>query len=72
MAESCVLGPNSRNHVYCRDWRDDVVLFRQDDSLHCRAMESLEIDGEMHDSSGRIACDSHIAGEDFSMTLERT
>jgi len=70
MAESCVLGPNWNNHVVCRDWRDDTVIFRQGDSLACRAMEQLEIDGQSCDGSGAISYNSRIVGEDFSMSLE--
>ncbi len=70
MAESCVLGPNWHNHVVCRDWADDVVLFRQDDGLYCRSMNTLEIDGEPHDGTGPITYSSRIVGEDFSMSLE--
>ena len=33
MGNSCVLGPNLRNHVVCRDWSEDVVLYRQADRL---------------------------------------
>jgi len=70
MADSCVLGPRERNHVVCRDWADDVVLFRQNDQLYCRACEPIEVDG--HPSNGRqsITLNSHIAGYDFSMSLE--
>lgn len=70
MAESCVLGPSKRNHILCRDWRDDIVLFRQDGELFCRAMEPLEIDGVLHDSSAPVKANSRVAGEDFSMTFE--
>jgi hypothetical protein len=45
-------------------------LFRQDDELCCRAMESLEIDGEMCDSSSPVKANSRVAGEDFSITFE--
>ena len=70
MAESCVLGPNWRNHVVCRDWSGDVVLYRHEDNLHCRAMESIEIDGELCDGRGRLTGNSHVVGSDFSMSLE--
>lgn len=70
MAESCVLGPHYRNHVVCRDWPDDVVLYRQDGNLYCRAMESIEIDGQLCDGRGRVGLDSHINGTGFSMSLE--
>ena len=70
MAESCVLGPNWQNHVVCRDWSDDVVLFRQDDALYCRSMDAIEIDGELFDGKGKVTRNARIAGEDFAMSLE--
>ncbi len=70
MAESCVLGPRWQNHVVCRDWSGDVVLYRQDDELYCRAMDSIEIDGALCDGRGRLDVNSHVVGSDFSMSLE--
>jgi hypothetical protein len=70
MAESCVLGPKWQNHVVCRDWGGDVVLYRQDEWIFCRAMESIEIDGELHDGRGPVKPGSQVLGTDFSMTLE--
>ena len=70
MAESCVLGPKWQNHVVCRDWNNDVVLYRNDDKIMCRAMESIEIDGRLHDGRGSVRPGSHILGSDFSLTLE--
>lgn len=70
MAESCVLGPKVQDHVVCRDWSSDVVLFRHDGQLCCRAVKSLEIDGEFCDGRGGLNPDSHVAGSDFSFSLE--
>jgi hypothetical protein len=70
MAESCVLGPKWQNHVVCREWSDDVVMYRCGDSIVCRAMEPIEIDGQLCDGRGRLEGDSHIVGSDFSMSLE--
>jgi hypothetical protein len=70
MAESCVLGPRWQNHVVCPDWEADVVLYRQDNELYCRAMDAIEIDGELCDGRGRLNSNSHVAGSDFSMSLE--
>ena len=41
MADSCVLGPNRHCHVRCRDWQRDVVVYRQNDQVFCRADEPL-------------------------------
>lgn len=70
MAESCVLGPKWQNHVVCRDWQGDVVLYRQDSQVFCRAMESVEIDGQLQEGRGKIRPNSRVAGSDFSFTLE--
>ena len=70
MAESCVLGPKWQNHVVCRDWSNDVVLYRQGDDLYCRAMESIEIDGHLCDGRGRLGGNSHVVGTDFSLSVE--
>ncbi|WP_425617181.1 FHA domain-containing protein [Anatilimnocola sp. NA78] len=70
MAESAVLGPKWQNHVICRDWQGDVVLYRQEESLFCRAMQSLEIDGQLQEGRGRLNVRSRIVGPDFSLSLE--
>ncbi len=70
MAESCVLGPKWQNHVICRDWQADVVLYRRDGELYCRAMDSIEIDGRLCDGRGQLASNSHVSGSDFSLSLE--
>ena len=70
MAESCVLGPRKGNHIVCRDWSDDVVLYRHDEELFCRAAEPIEIDDEVYDGRGRITQNSRVAGSDFALSLE--
>jgi hypothetical protein len=71
MAESCVLGPKWQNHVVCRDWTTDVVLYRADDKLMCRAPGSMSIDGEAREGRGALRPGSRVVGSDFSLTLER-
>lgn len=70
MAESAVLGPKWQNHVICREWTGDVVLYRQEENLFCRAMQSLEIDGQLQEGRGRLSVRSRIVGPDFSLSLE--
>ena len=70
MAESCVLGPRWQNHVVCRNWSADVILYRQDEKLYCRAMDSIQIDGQWTEGRGRIGENSRIAGADFALSLE--
>lgn len=70
MAESCVLGPKWQNHVVCREWVNDVVLYRGDGQIMCRAMESIEIDGKLHDGRGAVQPGSRVVGSDFALSLE--
>jgi hypothetical protein len=70
VAESCVLGPSQRNHVICRDWTNDLVLYRQGEELCCRTMQPVEIDGRLCDGRARLNWGSRIVGDNFSVTLE--
>jgi hypothetical protein len=70
MAESCVLGPKRQNHVVCRDWADDVVLYRSDERLMCRSVRPLEIDGRRHEGRAAIGSGNRVAGSDFSFSIE--
>jgi len=70
MAESCVMGPKWQNHVVCRDWSSDVVLYRCEGELFCRAMEPIEIDDQYCEAQGKVGTNSHVAGSDFSLSLE--
>jgi hypothetical protein len=70
MAESCVLGPKWQNHVVCRDWTSDVVLYRNSGQLLCRAAEPIEVDRQQYKNNGTIRPGSHVVGADFSFTVE--
>lgn len=70
LAESCVLGPRKSNHVICKDWSQDVIVYRKDERLYCRAMDSIEIDGRLCDGRGELTHNSRVSGEEFSLSLE--
>jgi hypothetical protein len=70
MADSCVLGPNRHCHVRCRQWKRDVVVFRQNDQLFCRADEPLSIDGVAAAGQNEIHSGARVEGEDFSFAWE--
>ena len=70
MAESCVLGPASNNHIRCPEWSREVVLVDQGDSLFVRTEGEFEIDGKPYTDRGPLTRGSHVAGEDFSFSLE--
>jgi hypothetical protein len=71
MAESCVLGPKWQDHVVCREWAHDVVLFRRDDRLFCRALEPLEVNGRYYEGSTPVGPGAHVEGSDFSFCLRQ-
>ncbi len=70
MGESCVLGPGERSHVVCRDWPQDLVLYREGHALGCRTGQPIEIDGRTCNGHGRVTRTSRIVGDNFSVTLE--
>ncbi len=70
MADSCVLGPNRHCHVRCRQWQRDVVVYRQNDQLFCRADEPLLVDGIDARGNNEIHSGARIEGEDFSFAWE--
>ena len=70
MADSCILGPNPHSHVVCRDWPQEVVLFRCDNQLYCRTKGRMEIDGLPYTGRGGIRSNSRIQSDHFSLSLE--
>jgi hypothetical protein len=70
MADSCVLGPNRHCHVRCRNWQRDVVVYRQNDQLFCRADEPLSVDGVTATGRSEIQSGARVEGEDFSFAWE--
>jgi hypothetical protein len=70
MADSCVMGPSRHCHVHCRDWKHDIVVYRQNDRVYCRADEPLTIDGVEATGEQEIATGVRVEGEEFSFTWE--
>ena len=70
MADTCILGPATNNHVVCRPWPHDVVLHRQHGGMYCRSASSIEIDGKTYEQQGPLTPSSRVAGEGFSFSLE--
>jgi hypothetical protein len=70
MAGSCILGPKPNCHVVCPDWAREVILYRHEEELYCRAAGPFEVDGVTCKDRGRINRTSRIQGEGFSLNLE--
>ena len=65
-----ILGPDSRNHVYCPRWPWDLILFQRGGKWFARTRGKLDIDGRVFDMEGPFDLNSRIVGEKFSMSLE--
>lgn len=70
MSESFLLGPSPNCHVCCRGLKGQVVIYRQDGELWCRAPGKLQIDGRPCEGEGRLTRRSQVVGEEFSFSLE--
>jgi hypothetical protein len=71
MADSLVLGPKEHSHIVCSHWRDEVVLYRQENQFYCRASSLLEIDGSRKKGPAKLSANSRVMGDWFSFSLER-
>ncbi len=70
MADSCLMGPQAHNHILCRRWEKEIMIFRHDDEMFCRTSGELEIDGVRRKDRGKIHMNSQVRGEGFSFKLE--
>jgi hypothetical protein len=70
MADSIVLGPNRHCHVRCREWKHDVVVFRQGNQLYCRADRPLVLDGVACDGANELRPGARVEGEEFAFAWE--
>jgi len=78
----CVLGPSVSAHVNCKQWSQDITLFRQEDLWQYRLQSKTRsehglIDCTLKHISGRsvrkpshpIVLGERVRGDDFSMTI---
>ncbi len=70
MADSCLLGPKSHSHISCRRWEGDVILFRQQGSLHCRSTMEMTVDGAKAEGPTPLESGARLEGEEFAVSLE--
>ena len=70
MGESLVMGPQAHNHVICREWANDVILFRRGNQLWCRTPGTIQVDGQSFEEEACLGPNSHVEGDDFSVSLE--
>jgi hypothetical protein len=70
MADTCILGPRPHSHIVCRNWTEEVILFKHEKELFCRTRGTMQIDGVTRRDRARVQYDSQVSGEGFSFNLE--
>lgn len=71
MADSVVLGPGANSHIPCPDWTGEVVLAGRGDELFCRAPGKFTVDGVEVEGRSPLVPTAHVAGDDYSLSLEK-
>jgi hypothetical protein len=70
MAETCIMGPGRQAHVPAPNLDRPVVLYRQGESLWCKAHGPFEVDGRARAGRAGLSPRSSVVGEGFSFSLE--
>ncbi len=70
MAETCIIGDAPQTHISAPGMTEPVVLYRQGNSLWCRAPGGFEVDGRASAARAPLTLQSSILGNGFSFSLE--
>lgn len=70
MAETCLMGPSSQAHIKAPNLSAPVVIYRQADSLWCKAPGRFEVDGKPHSVRAALGDRSSVFGEGYSFSIE--
>lgn len=70
MADTCLLGPSSENHVVCHDWPDTVILYRQGDQILCRSKHEIYVNQKSASEGALLTPGSLVSGPDLRFRWE--
>ena len=70
MAETCIVGGTGQAHIPATALKDPVVLYRQGNTLWCRASGSFDVDGRTCAARAPLTLQSSVLGDGFSFSLE--
>lgn len=78
LADCCMVGPRAGSHVPCSDWRNEVLLVQKPggtapapyNNWQLRIAEEVQVNGLAMRGQFAIGPDTHIRGEDFSLSFE--
>lgn len=71
VAQSCVLGPQWRDHVVCDESSAPVLLARSEEGLKCQAPGIVEINGRLCEGGGVLPLPAYVVAGGISFYLER-
>jgi hypothetical protein len=70
MSDSCILGPQRHSHICCRNWVDELVLFRRGEGLGFRTSATVEVDGQPAKENAILPGICRLEAENFAMSFE--
>jgi hypothetical protein len=70
MDETCLLGPGRENHVWCPDWSESVLLFRQGGGIWCKSRADICVDGQPAREGRKLNAGSVVTGVDLRFRIE--
>ena len=78
LADCCMVGPRAGSHVPCSDWRNEVLLVQKTggtapapyNNWQLRIAEEVQVNGQKMRGQFAIGPETHIRGEDFSLSFE--
>ena len=71
LADTCLIGPETANHVVARGWRRRLIVHRRPDGgLVFRTEGSYDVDGRPASGTSRIERTSQVRGPDFALRFE--
>jgi hypothetical protein len=78
LADCCMIGPRAGSHVPCSDWRNEVLLVHKPSNhastpysnWQLRIAEEVQVNGQKMRGQFAIGPETHIRGEDFSLSFE--
>jgi len=70
MAETCLLGATSENHVVCPDWPGTVILYRQGDKVLCRSRLEINVNQVSVSEGTVLTPGSLVTGPDLRFRWE--
>lgn len=70
MAETCLLGPTSDQHIVCPEAAAPLVLFRKEGRLWCRSPEEWKLQGRSQTAAAPLPQGALVTTETLSFRVE--